>query len=213
MIIISANHIIPIQTDIRLRERRYGHWEGILTSEYDLAPLDTKDDVERDFEIQQRALACLTRIATEHPHEIILIATHAGMMRNLAQNILKFNGAVEDIKMDTAALLVIDFTEDQRTIQEAKGIALPKQNPPSFTVNSLTEQVLRLTRSYPQIGTKPWNYQIMTKDLAYQIGSLTKLVMQLDGERFRNYIKVVNYVSFKIVVLPLRLIKCHLAFG
>ena len=32
--------------------------------------------------------------------------------------------------------------------------------------------------------TVEWNYHIAARDLAYQIGSLTKALMQLDGERF-----------------------------
>ncbi len=31
--------------------------------------------------------------------------------------------------------------------------------------------------------TKPWTYEIASRDLAYQVGSLTKLVMQKTGER------------------------------
>lgn len=34
--------------------------------------------------------------------------------------------------------------------------------------------------------TVEWNYHIAARDLAYQIGSLTKALMQLDGERFNE---------------------------
>lgn len=60
------------------------------------------------------------------------------------------------------------------------------QNSNRLTLQLLTEQVLQVIKAYPQIGTKPWNYQIMTNDLSYQVGSLVKLVMQLEGERYRH---------------------------
>ena len=55
-----------------------------------------------------------------------------------------------------------------------------------LSLQDLTDQVLQLIQKYPQIGTMPWNYNIMAKDLSYQVGSLIKLVMQLDKERYHH---------------------------
>ena len=54
------------------------------------------------------------------------------------------------------------------------------------TLQMLTEQVVQQMKKYPQIGTKPWDYQIAAKDLPCQVGSLLKLIMQLNGERYRH---------------------------
>ena len=56
----------------------------------------------------------------------------------------------------------------------------------SSTLQTLTKQIILQMKKYPQIGTKPWDYQIAAKDLPCQVGSLLKLVMQLNGERYRH---------------------------
>ncbi len=51
---------------------------------------------------------------------------------------------------------------------------------------TMTAQVVQQMQRYPVIGTKPWNYETAAKDLAYQVGSLTKCIMQLQGERYAH---------------------------
>ena len=51
----------------------------------------------------------------------------------------------------------------------------------------MEEQIVEQLKKYHQhLGTKPWGYQTAAKDMSYQIGSLTKLMMQLEGERYRH---------------------------
>ena len=50
----------------------------------------------------------------------------------------------------------------------------------------MTDQVVRQISQYSQTGTKPWDYQTAVKDLPVQVGSLTKLIMQKNGERFAH---------------------------
>lgn len=52
-----------------------------------------------------------------------------------------------------------------------------------YDIDSLSEQVVHQMEAYPQIGTKKWTYRTALKDLPVQVGSLTKLMMQSDGER------------------------------
>ncbi len=47
----------------------------------------------------------------------------------------------------------------------------------------LTEDVVAIFKKYEQTGTAPWTAQIAGRDLSYQIGSLTKVLMQIDGQR------------------------------
>lgn len=53
----------------------------------------------------------------------------------------------------------------------------------SYTIQQLTDQIVTTFKNYEKTGTTPWTYKIAIQDLAYQIGSLSKLVMQLHGER------------------------------
>jgi len=57
-------------------------------------------------------------------------------------------------------------------------------NPP--TLSKLTHQVVEQFSHYTQTGTKSWTYQTAATDLPFQVGSLLKLIMQLNGERYRN---------------------------
>ena len=51
----------------------------------------------------------------------------------------------------------------------------------------LTKQIVSQMRLYHQrMGTKSWDYQIAAKDLPCQVGSLLKLIMQLNGERYAH---------------------------
>lgn len=50
--------------------------------------------------------------------------------------------------------------------------------------DKMTQQVRRQMQTYPQkLHTKTWDYKIAVKDLSVQVGSLTKLSMQLENER------------------------------
>jgi NTP pyrophosphatase (non-canonical NTP hydrolase) len=51
----------------------------------------------------------------------------------------------------------------------------------------MTSQVVKQMGRYKEkMGTKAWDYKIAAKDLPCQIGSLTKMLMQLEGERYRH---------------------------
>lgn len=50
----------------------------------------------------------------------------------------------------------------------------------------MREDVVIQMKRYQLLGTKAWDYRVAARDLPCQVGSLTKLLMQLDGERFRH---------------------------
>jgi NTP pyrophosphatase (non-canonical NTP hydrolase) len=52
------------------------------------------------------------------------------------------------------------------------------------TLKEYTEEIVKVYKSYEQIGTTPWNYSIAARDLTYQLGSLTKILLQLEGSRY-----------------------------
>lgn len=55
----------------------------------------------------------------------------------------------------------------------------------SKTLQEATELVLDSFSNYDEnTPTVEWNHRIAARDLSYQIGSLTKALMQLEGERF-----------------------------
>jgi NTP pyrophosphatase (non-canonical NTP hydrolase) len=54
---------------------------------------------------------------------------------------------------------------------------------------SLTEmqkEIVSVFKEYEKTGTHKWTAEIASKDLAYQLGSLTKRMMQLKGERYAD---------------------------
>lgn len=51
-------------------------------------------------------------------------------------------------------------------------------------LNQLTDEIVATYKSYESTGTKPWDYLIASRDLSYQVGSLTKIIMQLNKERY-----------------------------
>ena len=52
------------------------------------------------------------------------------------------------------------------------------------TINELTKEVINIYSKYEKTGTKKWDYEIASKDLSYQVGSLMKRIMQLKNERY-----------------------------
>lgn len=54
------------------------------------------------------------------------------------------------------------------------------------TMEEYIQEIRAIYRSYEKTGTKPWDYGIASRDLSYQVGSLTKLIMQMEGERYKD---------------------------
>ncbi len=52
------------------------------------------------------------------------------------------------------------------------------------TLHDLTNEIVAIYKSYESTGTKPWDYLVASRDLSYQVGSLTKVIMQLSKERY-----------------------------
>lgn len=52
------------------------------------------------------------------------------------------------------------------------------------SLEMFTQEIITTYQSYESTGTKPWDYHIASRDLAYQVGCLTKIIMQLSGERY-----------------------------
>ncbi len=53
-----------------------------------------------------------------------------------------------------------------------------------YTLTELTKLVHDSFASYDTQGTTHWTWETAAKDLAYQIGSLTKVMLQLSNERW-----------------------------
>ncbi|TSC68547.1 MAG: hypothetical protein G01um101456_601 [Parcubacteria group bacterium Gr01-1014_56] len=54
------------------------------------------------------------------------------------------------------------------------------------TLRDFTKEVVATFKNYQKIGTPPWDHMIAARDLPYQVGSLTKLLLQLEGIRHRE---------------------------
>lgn len=53
-----------------------------------------------------------------------------------------------------------------------------------YTINQLTKIVKDSFARYDQQGTRHWTWETAAKDLAYQIGKLSKVALQLSGDRW-----------------------------
>lgn len=56
----------------------------------------------------------------------------------------------------------------------------------SKTLADFTKEVVEIFERYDKTGTLHWDYRIAASDLPYQLGSLTKAISQLHGERFAD---------------------------
>jgi len=55
-----------------------------------------------------------------------------------------------------------------------------------YTITELTKLVKQSFGQYDKQGTRHWTWETAAKDLTYQIGSLTKVMLQLSGERWAD---------------------------
>lgn len=54
------------------------------------------------------------------------------------------------------------------------------------TISQMTSEIVEMFNEYTKQGTPQWTYQTAAQDLPYQVGSLTKLLMQREGNRYRE---------------------------
>ncbi len=54
------------------------------------------------------------------------------------------------------------------------------------TLKQYTKEIVDVYKSYEKIGTTPWNSSIVARDLMYQLGCLSKILLQLEGARYRK---------------------------
>ena len=54
------------------------------------------------------------------------------------------------------------------------------------SIIEMTREIVRTFKKYDKTGTRTWTAEIAAKDLSYQIGSLTKRMMQQKGERYAD---------------------------
>ena len=77
---------LTVGLDPDLREKNWGTWEGLTSTER----LEVELLSESVEEHQRRMLAALGRIAAEHPRGRVLVVTHGGSMRRVQTEALGF---------------------------------------------------------------------------------------------------------------------------
>ncbi len=55
-----------------------------------------------------------------------------------------------------------------------------------YTVNELSKAVKASFAKYDKQGTDHWTWEVAAQDLAYQIGSLNKVMLQLSNHRWND---------------------------
>ncbi len=53
-------------------------------------------------------------------------------------------------------------------------------------INEMQKQVVKIFKKYQSQGTKMWTYETASHDLQYQIGKLSKCILQLKNYRYRE---------------------------
>jgi probable phosphoglycerate mutase len=84
--IVGAQLNLPVVLDPDLREKNWGTWEGLTSTER----LEIELIGEATEEHQKRMLDALDRIAAKHPNGRILVVTHGGSMRRVQTEALGF---------------------------------------------------------------------------------------------------------------------------
>ena len=77
--IVGAQLDLPVVLDPDLREKNWGTWEGLTSTER----LEIELVGESTEEHQRRMLEALSRIAAKHPRGRVLVVTHGGSMRRV----------------------------------------------------------------------------------------------------------------------------------
>src|SRR6476469_9860646 len=84
--IVGARLGLPVVLDPDLREKDWGNWEGLTSTER----LGVELVGESTEQHQIRMLAALGRIAAKHPYGRVLVVTHGGSMRRVQAKALGF---------------------------------------------------------------------------------------------------------------------------
>lgn len=56
----------------------------------------------------------------------------------------------------------------------------------SKTLSQITEEIVSIFDEHRKQGTLDWDYEIASRDLIYQVGSLNKAILQLKNHRYRD---------------------------
>lgn len=56
----------------------------------------------------------------------------------------------------------------------------------SKNLQQMTQEIVAVYKKYTQTGTIEWTGDVAARDLPYQVGSLTKIMMQLSGYRYAD---------------------------
>jgi broad specificity phosphatase PhoE len=116
------------KTDVRLRERHFGHWEGKLQAELYHLPKEDRTGFEKDEEVLKRAFEALTEIAMYHPGQKVLVVTHGGLQRNLIIDVLDLKCSADDIVARNLSFVQLAYSQDKWSIKEMHGIHIPEES-------------------------------------------------------------------------------------
>ena len=84
--IVGAQLNLAVVLDPDLREKNWGTWEGLTSTER----LEIELVGESTEEHQRRMLEALSRIAAKHPRGRVIVVTHGGSMRRVQTDALGF---------------------------------------------------------------------------------------------------------------------------
>jgi len=77
--IVGARLCLPVVVDPDLREKDWGSWEGLTSSER----LTVEYEGETTEDHRDRTLRALARIVERHPRQRVVVVTHGGSLRRI----------------------------------------------------------------------------------------------------------------------------------
>jgi probable phosphoglycerate mutase len=102
-LIAEPSGIGPVHTDVRLRERSAGPWEGLTRDQIEeqypgwLAAHKRPDGFEPDDELCARVLEALAELAAFFGDAYVLVVTHGGVIRALERELGEDRGPVPNL--------------------------------------------------------------------------------------------------------------------
>lgn len=112
---------LPIQLDLRLRERAFGSWEGKTRDAYLQAPAQDKQDVEKEELVFQRAKLFLNDLVATYSQKTVLAVSHGAFIRILLRGLLNFE--IQNVHVDNLGFAKLQF-QDKWHIEDTHRITI-----------------------------------------------------------------------------------------
>ncbi len=104
---VAALHGLVVETDVDLREKNFGTWEGLTAGEieerFPAAARRRFGDGETTEEVATRAIRAVDRIRARHPTGTVLVVSHGGTLRAILDHLGVEHGRIGNCEVFRAS--------------------------------------------------------------------------------------------------------------